>query len=337
MDARKTSHPVILSVYPIAEHHVDTLAESGATVVVAPSDDEDTLIAAAADASAIITRGPARITSAVLDSATLLKVVSGIGSGTDSIDVAHATERGVVVTSGVGLGKFAVAEWVIGAMLMAHRRMPSAHEELAGGGLDWSSRFVRFRTRQVTGSSIGIIGMGEIGREIARLAHAFNMNVRAYDPFMKDAPPDYVEFCSDLDEMLAVSATVSVNVPLTPQTRDLIGAAQLACMSAGSVVVNASRGGVVNEAALADALVRGHLAAAVLDVFDPEPPSPEQIRRLAAVPNLMLSPHVAGVTDAAFERLVENAVDCVIDVLAGQRPQNVVNAPAAERQELRSR
>jgi phosphoglycerate dehydrogenase-like enzyme len=320
--------PRVLSVYPLAAHHAARIKQSGALFRVATNDQQHTLAREIATADAVITRGPARITRAVLLAAPKLKVVAGIGSGTDAIDVRTATERGVTVTSGVGIGKYAVAEWVVGAMLLAHRRIIQAHEAVSSGTLEWSTRFTDHSSNQVTGSSIGIVGLGQIGRQIARLCQAFGMRIRAYDPFSPAPFPDFVERYDDLGEMLALSDTVTVNVPLTEHTRGLLSAKQLACMKKRAVLVNASRGGVVAEPDLIAALTRGDLATAVLDVFEHEPPTQERLAELARVPNLILSPHVAGVTDQAFDRLVSNAVDCVLAVIAGRTPRNIINPGA---------
>ncbi|MFV2178071.1 NAD(P)-dependent oxidoreductase [Actinomadura sp. LOL_016] len=320
--------PVALTVYPMAERHVARLEAGGVQVRVASRDDEATLVREVAGVSALITRGPARITAAVLDAAGGLRVVSTIGSGVDGIDVARAAAAGIAVTSGTGVGKDAVAEWVIGALLALHRRLLPAHAALTGGNLEWSTRLAVHASRQVHGSTVGIIGMGQIGRRIAQLSHAFDMRVWGYgsaNPYI----PGYVRMTSDLAELLVASDAVTVNLPLTARTRHLIGADQLAMMRPHSVLIDASRGGVVDQRALADALTEGRLAGAAIDVFAAEPPTSEQLQRLARTSRVILSPHVAGATTEALDRLTANAVECVLTVLAGGSPPTLVNPSAS--------
>jgi phosphoglycerate dehydrogenase-like enzyme len=232
--------------------------------------------------------------------------VCAVGSGTDSIDVAGATELGLPVLSGRGAAPSAVAEYVVGAMVVAHRQLWDVSRQFTAVGMGWDER-LRWRGRELGGTTLGVVGFGQIGRLVARMARAaYGVDVLVHDPYLgaDGAGPD-AAVVSSLPELLDRADTVSVSVPLTPGTRGLIGARELRLIGPDGVLVNTSRGGVVDEAALVEALVSRALKAAVLDVFASEPPTAEQLARFAAAPGLMLTPHIAGITDQSGRALAE--------------------------------
>jgi phosphoglycerate dehydrogenase-like enzyme len=290
-----------------------------ADVVVPRGDDEPSLREALADADGIVIRGPARLTATLIDASPRLRVIGAVGSGTDNIDVAAATARGIRIVHGAGVAPRAVAEFVIGAMVAGHRNFPALDRSVRDLDVDWPARLVRFRAAELTGSTLGVIGYGNIGRTVARLAHAaFDARVLAYDPFLADDTRiGGATLVRDLDTLLEASMTVTVHVPLTDDTRGLLGRGELRRIGPDGVLIDTARGGIVDEPALVDALRAGELKAAVLDVFDGEPPSRHQIDHLASAPNLLLSPHVAGMTDQAFERLSVNVAGGVLELLVG--------------------
>jgi phosphoglycerate dehydrogenase-like enzyme len=179
----------------------------------------------------------------------------------------------------------------------------------------------------MTDSTFGVIGLGNIGRQVARMAGCmFNATVLAYDPLVRaDDAPEGVEMVTDLQELLRRSSTVSIHCALTPQTRGLIGREELRLIGGEGVLVDSARGGIVDQDALISALTAGELRGAVLDVFEPEPPGPELLRRLAATPNLVLTPHIAGITTRSQERLARAVAESVVSVLDGVPPARVVN------------
>lgn len=302
------------------------LAEKG-EIVIPPSDSAEDIRNALVGADAIIVRGPAVLTADLIDGAKDLKVISASGSGTDYIDVAAATRRGIPVLNAPGVASRSVVEWAIGAMICAHRGFLPLHERLKKGPIDWVDRVNTMRGTELTGTTLGIVGFGAIGQQLARIAKAtFDANVIAYDPQQPaDVGAGFVERVSDLNELLMRSLTVAVHVPLTPSTRRMLRREHFRRIGHDGVLVNAARGGVVDETELVAALKAGELKAAAMDVFENEPPSPEQVELLTSAPGMLLTPHVAGATDQAFAALSRNAAAGVIAVLEGRRPKLLVN------------
>lgn len=322
-----SERPNVVLVYPLPTPEVEADLRARSNVVDPVSEGPDDLAAALAGADGVILRGPAQLTAALIDVAPRLRVIGAQGSGTDNIDVAAATARGIPVVHGAGVAPQPVAEFVIGAMVAAHRRTLAMHQAVTAGDLEWAERLVRHQGTQLTGTTLGVIGFGFIGREVARMAQAaFSVDVLVFDPYLPEgADLAGAARTDDLGELLDRSLTVTVHVPLSDDTRGLLGRDELRRIGSNGVLIDTARGGVVDEAAIVAALEAGELAAAVVDVFDPEPPTPEQLRRLAAVPNLQLSPHVAGVTDQGLRTLSRHVVDQVLGVLAGRPPTRVVN------------
>lgn len=259
------------------------------------------------------------VTAAVMDRAGPgLRVIARYGAGTDNVDVAAATERGIVVCNTPGANDVAVAELTLALMLALARHIPAAHDGVRQG------RWERPVGMELRGKELGLIGAGRIGLEVARLARAVGMTVTYCDPVRRpDAEARLGLRFAPLDEVLAQADVVSVHVPLTPATRHLIGARELSLMRPGALLINTSRGGVVDEGALLAALNEGRLAGAALDVFAEEPPAPTH--PLVGHPKVIHTPHLGARTREAVARMAQGAVAAVLDVLAGRRPQHVVN------------
>lgn len=319
--------PRIVLVYPLPDAEVEERLRASAEVVVPASDGHDDVAAAVRDSHAVILRGPARLTGEMIAAAPHLRVVGAQGSGTDNIDVPAATARGIPVVHGAGIAPVPVAEWVIGAMVAGHRQFARLDRLLRGASVQWEARLGNYRGTQLTGTTLGVVGYGHIGREVARMARAaFAVDVIVHDPYLPDgADLTGVRRVADLPDLLVASDTVTVHAPLLDSTRSLIDRDGLRQIGPDGVLVDAARGGVVDERGLVEALAAGELKAAVLDVFDPEPPTPGQLAALASVPGLIMTPHVAGVTGRGLRDLSANVVDGVLAVLAGQRPARVVN------------
>jgi len=252
------------------------------------------LLALLEEAAALIVRNRTRVDAALLDAGPALRVIGRLGVGLDNIDVEACRERNVVVIPATGANAGAVAEYVLCTAMALLRGAYARSAETAGGA--WP-RAALSGGREIYGKTLGLVGFGGIGQLTARLAHALGVSVIAHDPMIAaDAPVwrDTGVQPKNLPALLAESDIVSLHVPLTAQTRNLIGRAALATMKQGAVLINSARGGVVDEAALAEALLSGHLAGAAIDVFAQEPLAPGS--PLAAVPNLILTPHIAGVT-----------------------------------------
>ena len=253
-----------------------------------------------------------RIDAALLAAAPRLRVVGLTSAGFDSIDVAAARSAGVVVTHTPGVLQETTADLAFALILMARRRLVAATDAMRGGR--WAdNRMDGFLSLDVTGASLGIVGLGQIGRAVARRARAFGMRVCHYRGH-GDAD---LSRPVDLDELLSTSDVVSLHVPLTESTRNLIGRRELALMKPTATLVNTARGGVVDEAALAEALRAGRLHSAGLDVFTDEP------RRgpadpLFDVPNLVVLPHVGSATEATRARMVDLGARNIVEVLRGR-------------------
>ena len=275
------------------------------------------LIAAARDADAIIIRNRTQLRGALLAAMTHCRVVGRQGVGLDNIDMETCRARGIEVIPAVGANARSVAEYVITTAMLLLRGAYGASGEVAAGA--WP-RAALGNGREIYGRTLGVIGFGSIGQVTAALARRMDMQVVAYDPALPaDAPALREHDCRllPLDALLAASDVVTLHMPLTPQTRHLIDAARLACMKPEAVLVNAARGGIVDEAALAAALRNGRLSGAALDVFETEPLGADSV--LADVPNLLLTPHIAGVTadsEVRVSDLVVGRVLAALDALA---------------------
>lgn len=264
-------------------------------------DREADLRAACADADALIVRNRTQVNRALLGCAPKLRVVGRLGVGLDNIDVAACAERGVAVIPATGANAQAVAEYVVATALLLLRGAYASTADVAAGR--WP-RAALSNGREIAGKTLGVVGFGSIGRLAARLARGIGMSVVAHDPELApDAPlwADEAAKPASLDALLAAADVVTLHVPLSAATRNLIDAARLAAMKPDAILIDTARGGVVDEGALAAALRAGRLGGAALDVFEREPlagGSP-----LAGCPNLLLTPHVAGLTREANARV----------------------------------
>jgi D-3-phosphoglycerate dehydrogenase / 2-oxoglutarate reductase len=256
-----------------------------------PVRSEEELLAIVGDAQVLVTRAYNRVTRRVIEAAPRLEMIAQGTSGTDNIDTVAARERGVAIVSLPGENANAVAELVIGFMLMMTRTIPFYTRDVVAGRWLRDDCATRHEMRYYR---LGIVGLGQVGRRVARLARAFGMDVRAYDPYITDE--DFIARgavrTGSLDELLAASDIVALHVPLTDETRRMIGQPQIERMSAGSFLINAARGEVLDQQAALDALAAHHLAGLAMDVFDPEPPA----GALPDDPRLVLTPHIAGCT-----------------------------------------
>lgn len=265
-------------------------------------DRPEALAAALADADAVIVRNRTQVRGALLAGAPDLKVVGRLGVGLDNIDVEACTARGIAVYPAAGANDVAVAEYVIATAMLLLRGAYGASAQVAAGA--WPRNALM--GREIMGKRLGLVGFGGIARETARRAAALGMRLSAHDPFLAPDDPAWracgVEPLS-LADLIAGSDVLSLHVPLTQETRGMIDARAIARMPAGAILVNAARGGVVDEAALAEALRAGHLGGAALDVFEGEPLDAAAGAAFRDVPNLILTPHIAGVTQESNVRV----------------------------------
>ncbi|HET7547574.1 MAG TPA: hydroxyacid dehydrogenase [Usitatibacter sp.] len=257
-------------------------------------DDSAALATALPNADAWIVRNRTQVRGALLDAASKVRVVGRLGVGLDNIDVAACAARGIRVYPATGANAESVAEYVIAMALVLLRGAYLATAEVASGS--WP-RTALSGGREASGKTLGLVGFGSIGRITAGKARSLGLQVVAHDPQLGDDDPAWARHQvrpRSLDALLAGSDVVSLHVPLTPQTKGLLGRERLARMKRGAILVNTARGGVVDEAALAALLHDGHLGGAALDVFESEPLAAGS--PLAGVPRLVLTPHIAGLT-----------------------------------------
>ena len=277
-------------------------------------DQPDRLAEALAGARALIVRNRTQVRGDLLAAAPRLECVGRLGVGLENIDGRECERRGVSVYPATGANDVSVAEYVIAATLILLRGAYGSTAEVAAGY--WPRQ--RLMGREASGRVLGLIGFGAIGREVAARAAALGMRVIATDPFLPFADPAWADAEPvPLERLLAQADVVSLHVPLTGETRDMIGHPEIAAMRKGAILINAARGGVVDEQAVADALREGHLGGAALDVFPAEPLSAEAGAVFAGCPNLMLTPHVAGLTQESNMRVSAMIADRVLEHLEG--------------------
>jgi len=288
------------------------------------------LARALADFDAVIVRSGTRITRDSLAYADRLRVIGRAGVGVDNIDVAAATERGIAVLNAPSGNTISAAELTMAILLALVRRVPAADRSMKRGEWDRKS----FNGIELYGKVLGLIGAGRIGGEVARRARGFGMTVVAYDPFLSEdrARALKIELAA-LDDVLRSADVLSIHTPLTDATRNLIDAAALAKLKPGAYLVNAARGGVVDEVALYQALVDGRLAGAALDVFETEPlPADHPLRSLD---NVVLTPHLGAATEEAQQNVAVEIAEAVRAALLENDFSRAVNAPAIGGEEMR--
>lgn len=301
---------------------LERIAPAGLALLAASHDAEvrlnlprPELLAAAAEEpgwDALVVRSQTRVDAELLAAAApRLSVVAVASVGTDRVDLAAAAAANIAVINAPTGSTVAAAEHTMALLLALMRKIPSADASVRRG--EWDR--AHYLGRELWHRTLGIIGLGKIGREVASRASAFEMRVVAHDPFLDAGRvPGHVSALVDLPELLAMADVVTVHVTLTPQTRGLIGAAQIAAMKPGAVLVNVARGGLVDEAALAAALQSGHLSGAAIDVYSTEPMAPDNPLRDA--PNTILTPHLGASTAEAQERAGVEMAERLLEALS---------------------
>ena len=276
-------------------------------------DDPARLAAAVREARALVVRNRTQVRGALLASAVRLEVVGRLGVGLDNIDVRACEARGIAVYPATGANDLSVAEYVITAALMLLRRAWFATARVAAG--EWPR--TELMGRELAGKRLGLVGYGAIARVTGRMARDLGMSVAACDPLLPEDHPAWADALRQpLPELLASSDVVSLHVPFTDATRNMLDSKAIAGMKPGAILVNAARGGIVDEAALCAALRSGHLGGAALDVFAREPGDAASGAQFAGLPNLILTPHIAGVTEESNVRVSAVTAEAVARHLA---------------------
>ncbi|HXI03423.1 MAG TPA: phosphoglycerate dehydrogenase [Candidatus Saccharimonadales bacterium] len=279
----------------------------------------DDLSAAVAEASALVVRSQTKVTAGLIRAATRLKVIGRAGTGVDNVDVETATRAGVVVMNVPGGNTLSAAEHTFSLMLALARKIPGAARSMAEGR--WERG--KFLGTELYGKTLGVLGVGRIGREVARRARAFGMEVIGYDPFLPEEMIDKVGVeLVELPEILRRADFITVHTPMTPATRHLIGAEQIAQCKPGVRIVNCARGGIVDEQAVASALEEGKIGGAAFDVYEKEPPGDLPFRDH---PDVICTPHLAASTEEAQERVAVEIAEQIRDYLRDGTVRNAVN------------
>jgi D-3-phosphoglycerate dehydrogenase len=304
---------------------VDALLKQGLEVDEAGTLGEAELVRRIGDYEGLIVRSATKVTRAAIAASARLEVIGRAGAGVDTIDVAAATERGVVVMNTPGGNTTAVAEHTMALLLSLARRVPAADASLKAGR--WEKQ--RLQGVELFGKVFGVLGLGRIGSEVARRALGFRMHVIAYDPYLtREAAQRLGVESVELDELLARADFLSIHTPLTGDTRHLLGEAELARVKPGARIINCARGGIVEETALARAIRSGRIAGAAVDVFEEEPPPADH--PLLGLDQVIVTPHLGAATDEAQTAVALAIAEQVADALVRGVVANAVNLPAVD-------
>src|SRR6266850_4095672 len=284
---------------------------------------EAELVPLVKDVVAMLVRSETKVTSKVIEAAPLLRVVGRAGVGVDNVDVEAATQHGVVVMNTPGGNTISTAELAFAMILSLARRVPQAHASMVAG--KWDRK--QFQGAELSGKTLGVLGLGRIGSEVARRALAFGMRVAGYDPFLTEARAQVlgIELMADLDKVYRDADFITVHMPVTEQTRGMLNAAAFARMKPKVCLVNCARGEIIVERDLLAALDSGKVGSAALDVFATEPlPAEHPFRRH---PGIILTPHLGASTEEAQEKCGIEVAEVIAGYLLTGEVRNAVNLP----------
>ncbi|MCS7228769.1 MAG: phosphoglycerate dehydrogenase [Candidatus Kryptonium sp.] len=312
----------VLITDPIEESCVNILRNEGFEVDLKPGISKDELKSIINDYVALIVRSGTKVTADIINEARKLKIIGRAGAGVDNIDVDAATRRGIIVMNTPGGNTISTAEHTMSLILALARNIPQACNDLKAG--NWNRK--KFMGVELYGKTIGIIGLGRIGREVAIRCKAFGMNVIGYDPVLSSeiAMKLGIELVSDLNEIYRRSDFITVHVPLNDETRGMIGKNELAKCKRGVRIINCARGGIIDEMALLEAIESGHVAGAALDVFSEEPPPKDH--PLIKHPKVIVTPHLGAATEEAQEKVAIQIAHQIADALKERAIVGAVNA-----------
>ncbi len=311
----------ILISDPITPAGIDLFKQAGFEVEVKTDHTKEELIAKIRNYDALIVRSQTKVTGDIIEAASNLKVIGRAGVGVDNVDVETATKKGIIVLNAPDGNTISTTELTIAMLLALARNIPQAHGSLKGGAWDRKS----FTGVEISSKTLGIVGMGRIGTEVAKRMLAMNMTVIAYDPFLTNDKAESLGVkLVELDKIITESDFITVHTPLTPETKGLFGAKEFARMKKGVRLINCARGGIYDEAALAEAIKSGQVAGAAIDVYPVEPPAD---RTLIDLPQVVVTPHLGASTKEAQENVAVDVAVEVIKILKGEAFKNAVNLP----------
>lgn len=320
------SHRVLVAD-DLSSEGVEVLRRAGLQVDVRVGMKPEELEEAIGDYDAIAVRSATKVTARVLEKATRLRVVGRAGVGIDNVDLEAATRRGVVVMNSPGGSSVTVAELAVGMMLALSRHIAQATASTKAG--KWEKK--RFQGHELSGKTLGVVGIGNIGSVVVERARSMRMSAVAYDPFISvEAAAQLGVELVTLDELWARADVISLHVPLTEQTRNVVNASTLARMKKGVLLVNCARGGLVDEAALAAAIASGHVGGAAFDVFEKEPVSPGN--PLLKLDAFICTPHLGASTEEAQAAVAVGIAEQLAAYLTRGEVRNAVNVPSMSRE-----
>ncbi len=300
----------------IADECINVLKEEGIEVDYRPSADVEEIKDAINDADGLIVRSGTKVTADLIEGTEKLKVIGRAGAGVDNIDIPAATKKGILVMNSPSGNSISAAEHTFALMLAFARNIHLAHESLKGG--QWERK--KYKGIELYEKTLGIIGFGRIGKEVAKRALAFRMKVKVYDPYIEDVESSYEK--TELEDIIKNSDIITVHIPMTDQTKGMIGSAEIAKMKNQVIIVNCSRGGIVDESALAAALSEGKIRGACIDVYEQEPPVDSP---LCGAERICHTPHLAASTDEAQARCGLMIARQVTDYLKEGKIESAVN------------
>lgn len=310
----------------------DPISDLGISLLVEASDisidkktglSEDELVAIIGEYDALLVRSQTRVTERIMSAGKQLKVIGRAGVGVDNIDLEAATKRGIVVINAPDGNTITTCEHTFAMMMALARHIPQAYRKTVGGEWDRKS-FVGVELRNKV---LGVLGMGRIGSEVAARAKAFGMSVLGYDPFLTEERADKLGVkLASVEDVIRGADFITVHTPLTPETRHMIGKEQFSRMKKGMRIINCARGGIIDEAALVEAIDAGIVAGAAFDVFEEEPPKPDH--PFLTHPKIVVTPHLGASTVEAQENVAIDVSEQLLHILRGEPYKNAVNMPS---------
>ncbi len=315
----------VLVAEPISEEAIRVMKDAGIKVDIKINPNKDELLKIIHDYDALIVRSQTKVNRELINAAKKLKIIGRAGVGVDNIDIETATQKGIVVVNAPGGNTISTAEHTIALILAAARRIPQADKSVKEG--KWERK--KFMGIELRGKTLGIVGLGRIGYEVAKRCKAFEMNVIAYDPYIPRERAEKIGVkLVDFDTLLKESDIITIHVPKTKETLGLIGQEEFKKMKDGVILVNAARGGIVDEKALYDAIVSGKVYAAALDVYEKEPP--DRNNPLLKLESVVTTPHIAASTKEAQLSVGMIVAKDIINMARGLPVRNAVNLPSIE-------
>ncbi len=312
----------VLITDSLSEQGKRILAAAGHEVIDRKGISGQELYDAIAGCEALIVRSGTKVTAGVIQAGKKLVVIGRAGVGVDNVDVDAATRQGVIVMNTPEGNTISTAELSMAMILALSRKIPQAQMSLVKG--EWDRK--TYQGAELCGKTLGIVGLGRIGRAVARRAAAFGMKIVGYDPFIVGNAGLDIEM-ADLDRLIRTADYITVHTPLNDETRGMIGTAEIAKMKPGVRLINCARGGIIDEAALALALQSGKVAGCALDVYSAEPPKNNP---LIGMKNVVCTPHLGALTDEAQQNVAEEIAHQVVEVFEGKPARNAVNMPMME-------